>query len=84
VALFFTSRRVQLAHLATRHAVAAIYGGRQFADVGGPMSYGESLTEAFRQVGVYAGRIRKGDKAEDMPVVQSSKFDIGSAAQMVN
>jgi putative ABC transport system substrate-binding protein len=78
---FFTSRRVQLAHLATRHAVAAIYGGRQFADVGGLMSYGASLTEAFRQVGVYAGRILKGAKAEDMPVVQSSKFELVINAQ---
>src|SRR5262249_13860045 len=54
---FLTSRRVQLAHLATRHA---IYGVRQFVEVGGLMSYGASLTDAFRQVGVYAGRILKG------------------------
>jgi putative ABC transport system substrate-binding protein len=48
---FFTSRRVQIAHLATRHAIAAVYGGRQFVEVGGLMSYGASLTDAFRQIG---------------------------------
>src|SRR3984893_161289 len=59
---FFFSRRVQRATLATRHAIPAIYTGREFPEAGGLMSYGTSLTEAFRQIGVYAGRILKGAK----------------------
>src|SRR5499425_3926380 len=73
---YFFTRRVQLTHLATRHKIAATYSQREFAEAGGLMSYGTSLTDAYRQIGVYAGRILKGAKPAELPVVQSSKFEL--------
>jgi putative ABC transport system substrate-binding protein len=70
---FFNSRRVQMAQLAARYAVPAIHTTRLEAEAGGLMSYGPSITDAYRQVGAYTGRILKGAKPEDLPIVQSSK-----------
>jgi putative tryptophan/tyrosine transport system substrate-binding protein len=77
----FTSQRVQLVLLATRHAVPATYAGRQFPEIGGLMSYGANLADAWRQVGVYTGRILKGAKPADLPVVQASKLELVINAQ---
>jgi putative ABC transport system substrate-binding protein len=73
---FFTARRVQIALLAAIHRVPAIYPGRQYAEAGALMSYGASPADSCRQVGAYAGRILKGAKPGDLPVVQSSKFEL--------
>lgn len=71
----FFSRRVQLVTLATRHAVPTMYTSREFTEVGGLMSYGPNIADIFRQVGVYTGRILKGAKPADLPVMQPTKFD---------
>jgi putative tryptophan/tyrosine transport system substrate-binding protein len=78
---FFTNRRIQLVHLATLHKVPATYTGRLFAELGGLMSYGSDILDAYRQVGAYVGRILKGAKPADLPVMQASKFELIINAQ---
>ncbi len=72
----FTVRRAQLATLAARHMIPMTSANRQITEAGGLMSYGANIKEAFRQVGVYAGRILKGEKPADLPVMQATKFEL--------
>jgi putative ABC transport system substrate-binding protein len=73
---FLQSHREQLARLAARHAIPTIYFSRDFCDAGGLISYGPNLSDAYRLVGVYVGRILKGEKPADLPVIQPTKFEL--------
>ena len=73
---FFFIQREKLVSLAMAQGVLAIYEWREFAEAGGLVSYGTNLTDAFRQAGVYTGRILKGEKPADLPVMQSTKFEL--------
>jgi putative ABC transport system substrate-binding protein len=72
----FNNNRVQLATLAARHAVPTIYSSREFAEAGGLMSYGPNIAEEFRQTGIYCGRVLKGEKPADLPVMRATKFEL--------
>jgi ABC-type uncharacterized transport system substrate-binding protein len=73
---FLNARRIQVVQLAAFHRLPAVYAARDFVEVGGLMSYGTNIMDVFRQLGIYTGRILKGAKPADLPVVQSSKFDL--------
>jgi len=72
----FTSRRAQIVTLATRHVLPAIYYAREFAEIGGLISYGPNLADVYQQTGIYVGRVLKGEKPADLPVVQPTKFEL--------
>ena len=77
----FSNRRVHIANQAMRHGIPATYSQREFPEIGGLMSYGTNLTDTWRQVGIYAGRVLKGAKPADLPVVQSTKLELVINAQ---
>ena len=79
--VFLNSRRAQLVNLASRHAVPAAFSNRDFAEIGGLMSYGTDIAATYRQLGAYAGRVLKGAKPADLPVVQESKCELVINAQ---
>ena len=78
---FFSSRRVQLVNLTVRHATPAAFAQREFAEVGGLMSYASDIVDVWRQSGMYVGRVLEGAKPADLPVVQSAKFELVINAQ---
>jgi len=79
--VYLNNRRAQLVTLAARHALPAIFSNRDFTEIGGLMSYGTNIVDAYRQIGVYAGRVLKGAKPADLPVVQAAKFELVINAQ---
>ena len=72
---FLNSRRAQSVNLASRHALPATFSNRDDAEIGGLMSYGANIADAYRQVGVYAGRLLKADKPADLPILQATRFE---------